>query len=85
MGMGTVDKLFLMFDEQFWHDASWIFTPNTDLPRGQFNLWMSHHTLGLPVLAAFNPGKAAHALPLDTDAAIVEKALKVLELAYGKG
>ncbi|MEM9246290.1 MAG: FAD-dependent oxidoreductase, partial [Cyanobacteria bacterium P01_F01_bin.153] len=28
MGMGTVDKLFLMFDERFWHDASWIFTPN---------------------------------------------------------
>ena len=83
MGMGTVDKLFLMFDERFWYDAPWIYTPDTDLPRGQFNLWMTHHTLGTNVLAAFNPGKAAHDLASETDAAIVEKALRVLELAYG--
>ncbi|MEM6502072.1 MAG: FAD-dependent oxidoreductase [Cyanobacteria bacterium P01_C01_bin.89] len=85
MGMGTVDKLFLLFDEQFWHNASWIFTPNNDLPRGQLNLWMTHHTLGTNVLAAFNPGKAAHDLASETDAAVVEKALRVLELTYGKG
>ena len=85
MGMGTVDKLFLMFDEQFWHKAPWIFTPENDLPRGQFNIWMSHHAVGANVLAAFNPGSAAHDLANESDTTVVQKALRVLELAYGKG
>lgn len=85
MGMGTVDKVFLLFDEKFWHDASWILTPDNDLPQGQFNLWMTHHTLGVNALAAFNPGKAAHDLASESDKTVVEKALKVLELVYSNG
>ena len=80
-----MDKVFLLFDEKFWHDASWILTPDNDLPQGQFNLWMAHHTLGVNALAAFNPGKAAHDLASESDKTVVEKALKVLELVYRNG
>ncbi|MEM7040438.1 MAG: FAD-dependent oxidoreductase, partial [Bacteroidota bacterium] len=55
MGMGTVDKLFLFFDEAFWQDAPWIYTThNAGLPKGQFNVWMNQHkATGAKALCAF--------------------------------
>lgn len=82
MGMGTVDKLFLMFDENFWHDSPWIFTPENGLPRGQFNMWMNHSAVGANVLCAFNPGSAAHELSTDSDEELLAKAMGVLEAVY---
>lgn len=83
MGMGTVDKLFMMFDRKFWHDAPWIFTPENGLPQGQFNMWMDHSAVGANVLGAFNPGSPALALATESDEVVVAKALGVLEKLYG--
>ncbi|MEM1140860.1 MAG: FAD-dependent oxidoreductase, partial [Pseudomonadota bacterium] len=41
IGMGTLDKVFLLYDEAFWdRDIAWIATPENDLPQGQFNQWL---------------------------------------------
>ncbi|AUX69563.1 hypothetical protein CHX26_08730 [Porphyrobacter sp. HT-58-2] len=82
-GMGVLDKLFLRFDDVFWDNATWIYTPDTGLPRGQFNLWLNLHPyLDLPVLAAFNGGSAALALSHINDDQMIGKALQVLGRAY---
>lgn len=83
MGMGVLDKLYLRFDEVFWDDATWIYTPDTGLPRGQFNLWLNLHPyLNEPVLAAFNGGSAALALARLDDDRLVGQALDVLRQTY---
>ncbi|WOE76706.1 flavin monoamine oxidase family protein [Alterisphingorhabdus coralli] len=83
MAMGTLDKLYLLFDEAFWDDSTFITTPENGLPRGQFNDWMTFHRyLDAPVILAFNGGPAALALAEDSDEALLEKALATLERAY---
>ena len=42
LGMGTLDKVYLVFDRVFWDvNAEWILTPDNDLPPGQFNQWLN--------------------------------------------
>lgn len=83
MGMGVLDKLCLRFDQPFWDDATWIYTPDTGQQRGQFNQWLNlHPMLGAPVLVGFNGGSAALALAALDDTALVAQALDVLRRAY---
>lgn len=84
MGMGTLDKLYLLFEEAFWdEDATIILTPENDLPQGHFNYWVNFKKyLNKPILMAFNAGEAAHALGKMPDIAIVEQALNTLAIAY---
>lgn len=84
LGMGVLDKLYLKFDEVFWdEDVTWISTPETGLPQGQFNIWLNFQKyLGEPVLMAFNGGEAARALSGQTDQALLDNALRVLGEAY---
>lgn len=84
LGMGTLDKVFLLFDDVFWdQDADWIVTPETDLPPGQFNQWLNlAKPLGQPVIMAFNGGPPALELAKLSDQEIVSRAMKALTLAY---
>lgn len=83
MGMGTLDKLYLLFDRVFWDDADYIMTPENDLPRGHFNDWMPYDRyLGAPVILAFNGGPTALELAGDSDEELLAKALKTLDMAY---
>lgn len=84
MGMGTLDKLYLRFEEPFWdRDATVILTPENDLPRGQFNYWVNFEKyLGAPILLAFNYASQARALSAASDAEMVDKALATLGRAY---
>jgi monoamine oxidase len=84
IGFGTLDKVYLKFDRVFWDaDATWIGTPDTGLPRGQFNEWLNlHKLLGAPILLAFNGGPAALALSDLSDEAILDRALDTLDTAY---
>lgn len=83
MAMGTLDKLYLLFDTAFWDDATFITTPENGLPQGHFNDWMTFHRyLDAPVILAFNGGPAALALAEDCDDILLEKALTTLECAY---
>ena len=84
LGMGTLDKLYLLFDAPFWDaQVDWIATPETGLPRGQFNLWLNLAPLtGQPLLTAFNGAEAARDLAALSDTAIVDRALATLASAY---
>ena len=83
MGMGVLDKLYMLFDRVFWDDADYIMTPENDLPRGHFNDWMPYDRyLGAPVILAFNGGPTALELAGDSDEELLAKALKTLEMAY---
>ncbi|MEO1458236.1 MAG: FAD-dependent oxidoreductase [Pseudomonadota bacterium] len=84
MGMGTLDKLYLVFEEAFWdREVTMILTPETGLARGQFTVWLNFEPyLGAPALLAFNYGPQARALSGETDEALLERALGVLRAAY---
>ena len=84
LGMGLLDKVYLRFDDIFW-DArdTWIWTPETGLPRGQFNQWLNLAPYtGAPVIMAFNAAGPARALAALSDADIVARAQSVLAKAY---
>lgn len=84
LGMGTLDKLYLRFDEPFWDmDATWIATPENGLPRGQFNQWLNlAKYLDEPIIMAFNGGPPALELAKLPDNQLVEKATAALVSAY---
>jgi monoamine oxidase len=83
MGMGLLDKLYLVFEQPFWDEETLIFTPENGLPRGQFNYWVNlHRYFGQPVLVALNGGSPAFDLTSRSDAEMVEMALQTLRMAY---
>lgn len=82
--MGLLDKLYLGFDDVFWdRGVTWIMTPDTGLPRGQFNGWfnLAPYT-GEPIIMAFNGGPAARAFSGQSDAALVRAGTRALSRAY---
>ncbi|MET1415644.1 FAD-dependent oxidoreductase [Roseibium sp. HPY-6] len=84
LGMGTLDKVYLRYDEVFWDaDVTWIATPENGLPQGQFNQWFNlvPYT-GQPVIMALNGAQPALDLSELPDAEIVKRAQQTLELAY---
>lgn len=84
LGLGLLDKLYLRFDDVFWDkDPTWIVTPETDLPQGQFNQWLNlYKYLGQPILMAFNGAQPARDLASLSDAEILARATQVLAKAY---
>ena len=83
LGMGLLDKLYLRFGAAFWDDTPWILTPDTGLPRGQFNQWLNlQHLLGIPVLLAFNGGTPARDLAALPDRDVIARAQQALARAY---
>ncbi len=84
LGMGTLDKLYLLFDQVFWPtEPTWLTLPETNLPPGQFNEWMNLQPyVGAPMLLAFNGGSAATGLAHFSDQALVAKSLSVLRDAF---
>ena len=84
LAMGTLDKLYLMFDQPFWPThPTWLTLPDTDLPRGQLNEWMNLYPyLDAPILLAFTGGPPAHAMAGRSDSALVSAALVALQRAF---
>jgi len=84
IGMGTLDKVYLLYDQPFWDvDATWIITPENDLPQGHFNQWLNlYKYIGKPVIMAFNGGPPALELAGHSDVELVQRAQQTLSLAY---
>lgn len=84
LGMGTLDKLYLRFDNSFWDmNATWIATPENGLPQGQFNQWLNlAKYLDAPIIMAFNGGPPALDLARLSDAQISRIAAMALRSAY---
>ncbi len=86
LGMGTLDKLYLVFDKPFWDEKiTWILTPENGLPRGHFNQWLNlYKYLYLPIIMAFNGGPPAIELSNLSDEDIVERALTSITNSYSQ-
>ena len=84
MGMGTLDKLYLLFEDVFWdEDVTTILTPKNELPRGQFNYWVNFKKyLDVPILLAFNAATQARELSDKSDEVLINRALRTLDIAY---
>ena len=80
LGMGTLDKLYLLFDEPFWDlDPTIIATQETE----HFVIWRNlYKYIGAPVLLAFHGGSAATSASELSDEQMLRRALDVLESAY---
>lgn len=84
LGYGLLDKLYLQFDEVFWDaGATWILTPETGLPPGQFNQWLNlAPVLHAPILVGFNGAQPARDLAGLSDEEILSRAMQALGRAY---
>jgi monoamine oxidase len=84
LGFGLLDKLYLRFEDVFWDaNATWILTPETVLPPGQFNQWLNlAPLLDAPLLLGFNGAGPARDLAGLSDSDVLARALQVLERAY---
>lgn len=84
LGMGTLDKLYLLYDHPFWDkDVTWIGTPENGLPRGQFSEWLNFYKyLGQPIIMTFNGGPPALRLAGVSDDKLVNAAQQTLMRAY---
>ena len=85
LGFGTLDKVYLQFDEVFWDKSPHaIVTPETGFPPGQYGDWLNLYPLfGLPVVMVFNGGRSAAALAGQSDSQVVGNAERVFREAYG--
>ena len=85
LGMGTLDKIYLQFDQVFWDKAPHsILSPFTDYEPGYYNNWINLYALfSEPFLLVFNGGPAALALSSESDETVVQGALRTIRRAYG--
>ncbi|MEM9274516.1 MAG: FAD-dependent oxidoreductase [Cyanobacteria bacterium P01_F01_bin.143] len=85
LGMGTLDKVYLQFDEVFWDkEPHMLVTPFTDYEPGYYNDWLNLYAIfGEPLLVVFNGGPAALALSTESDEKVVQGALSTIHRAYG--
>ena len=85
LGFGTLDKIYLQFDDVFWNrDTHSLATPFTGLPPGHFNAWLNlYPVVNKPILVCFNGGPAALELASQPDEVIVEMARSTILQAYG--
>ncbi len=85
LGYGTLDKIYLQFDEVFWDtEPHNIITPFNGFEQGFFNSWVNlYPTMGKPVLLCFNGGPAALALSTEPDEVVIARARQTILTAYG--
>lgn len=84
LGMGTLDKVYLQYDQVFWDpNTTWIITPENGLPEGQFNQWLNLYPyIGEPVIVAFNGAQPARDLAKLPDSEILQRGQQTLQSAY---
>ncbi|MGD1701344.1 FAD-dependent oxidoreductase [Dapis sp. BLCC M229] len=84
LGMGTIDKVYLLFEQPFWDlSASWIATPENNLPPGQFNQWFNFYPyIKEAIVMALNGGPPALTLSQLSDEDVVQRALQTICTAY---
>lgn len=84
LGMGTLDKVYLLYDQPFWDlGTTWIATPENGHPKGHFNQWLNLYPyLKKPIIVAFNGGTPAIELSGLADKEIVQQAHQALYSAY---
>lgn len=83
VGMGLLNKCYLIFPEVFWDDAA-LFGYAGER-KGEWAEWINLDALlGMPVLLGFNAADYAHLLEAQSDEQIVDAAMQTLRIMYGK-
>jgi len=83
--MGTLNKVYLVFDKLFW-DNDYQFITYIPEKKGQWLYFMNLYNITKkPVLLAFNTGDYALQLENHTDEQIIGDAMNVLKTIYEKG
>ncbi|WP_028647091.1 NAD(P)/FAD-dependent oxidoreductase [Nocardiopsis sp. CNT312] len=83
LGNGSMEKLFLLFDEVFWGDSEVIVHLGTE--KGTWFHWYAgQRVLGRPVLVCRNGGNAARFLSAMEEGDVVEHAMASLRTLFGK-
>ncbi|MBV7339781.1 FAD-dependent oxidoreductase [Chloroflexi bacterium TSY] len=84
MGAGLLSKLFLRFPTVFW-DEEVEFLNRISTEYGRWNQWLNvAFYTGQPILMGFNAADYAWQIAEWTDAEVVEDAMNVLRIIYGK-
>lgn len=83
LGMGVLNKVFMLFDEVFWDDSvDWIGI----VPPDGFDPWVDWVTVGraddVPVLLGFAAGDLGRSVDAMSDEQVVASALATLRSAY---
>lgn len=84
LGMGTLDKLVLIFDHVFWDkDKAWIgYIPNQG--KRWLDFFNLYHFIKQPILIVFNQGVTAKEMESWPDEKIIASAMDTLKIIYGK-
>lgn len=83
LGVGTLNKLYLLFRERFWDDTTG-FAYRSDT-RGEWALWLDLEQLvDAPILAAYNAADFGAALERRSDQQTLDGAMAVLRTIYGR-
>ncbi|MFJ9554515.1 flavin monoamine oxidase family protein [Nocardiopsis sp. NPDC101807] len=83
LGNGSLEKLFLRFDEVFWGDAEVIVHLGAE-EGTWFHWYAGQRVLGAPVLVSRNGGNAARFLEGKEDGEVVEHAMATLRGMFRK-
>jgi monoamine oxidase len=86
LGMGTLNKCYLRFDNIFWEeDIDWLeYIPDKN-HFGHWTQWVSlYKSTKKPVLLGFNAANRGEEIEYLSDDEIVENAMKTLKKIYGK-
>jgi len=82
IGMGLMNKLYLIFEDDFWDDVTLLNYVTED----QESMWefLNLNALGEPILLGFTIGDYSHELEKVSDKEIVDNAMSVLRNMYGE-
>ena len=81
IGMGVLNKLYLLFDDMFWDDVTLIVHVSPD--GGPMWEFYNLNDFGKPILLGFTTGDHARQLEQLSDDEIVNDAMNILEKMYG--
>jgi len=81
IGMGLLNKLYLLFDDMFWDDVTLIdyVSPSGDSMWEFYNL----NDFGKPIILGFTAGDHARQLEQVSDDEIINEAMEILQQMYG--
>ena len=81
IGMGVLNKLYLLFDDMFWDDVTLLNYVNPD--GGHMWEFFNLNGFGQPIILGFTSGDHSRQLEQLSDDEIISDAMSVLEKMYG--
>jgi monoamine oxidase len=83
LGVGTLNKVVMVFPEQFWEDEAAYFGCLGDANEILIDYWNLEHVTGEPILAAIVGGEAAIRMESMSDADALRTVLQPLRRVFG--